>query len=135
MLMSDGDLIVSLQQKLQEKERELASLWMLLDDIESSGNIYKPDNTEYFKYVTRIVGKRHSVTNASRIDELCNQVRREEKHKYESEIIDLRHLLKKVMDSENLPDDLRQLIYRFLYKFNQVKSFDDVLDELSKKEK
>jgi hypothetical protein len=39
-------------------------LWMLLDDIDTASDMFKPDHTNYYKYVTMKHEERFAVTTA-----------------------------------------------------------------------
>ena len=46
---------------LEEWKEKAEFLWRLLDDIDTYGDVFKPDITAYFKKVNYIAARRHEV--------------------------------------------------------------------------
>ncbi len=53
--------IDDLKEKVDQGEAELKRLWGLLDDIDTAGDAFKPDQTPYFKYVDKKSCERHGL--------------------------------------------------------------------------
>lgn len=47
-----------------KKDAQIEFLWGLLDDISTSGDMYKPEHTAYFKYVNDMCEKRSEVAES-----------------------------------------------------------------------
>jgi len=50
--------------ELEKREREIAYLWGLLDDISTAGDMYKPEINGYFKYVNRVCEMRGKIAHS-----------------------------------------------------------------------
>lgn len=50
-IVMDVALAVAFAKRLDEKDKQITLLWDLLDDISTAGDMYKPEHTNYFKYV------------------------------------------------------------------------------------
>ena len=46
------------------KDQQIIYLWTLLDDISTAGDMFKPENTNYFRYVNRKCEARSAVANS-----------------------------------------------------------------------
>jgi len=49
---------------LEHKDDQITFLWKLLDDISTAGDMFKPENNGYFKYVNRKCEERSLVANS-----------------------------------------------------------------------
>ena len=49
---------------IKNKDDQIKFLWGLLDDISTAGDMYKPERTNYFKYVNKKCEERSVVANS-----------------------------------------------------------------------
>jgi len=54
----------TLAELCQKKDEQIETLWALLDDISTAGDMFKPENTNYFRYVEKTCSKRSEVASS-----------------------------------------------------------------------
>lgn len=54
------DKLIEKPATLEEWKAKAEALWILIDDIDTAGDMFKPEITAYFKYVNRKASERHS---------------------------------------------------------------------------
>lgn len=57
-IMNAKEALAELKE-FRESETAEEKLWQLLDDIDTAGDVFKPEITEYFKYVVKKTEERH----------------------------------------------------------------------------
>lgn len=55
---------MSEEKVIKNKDDQITLLWSLLDDISTAGDMFKPEHTNYFKYVNKKCEKRSLVANS-----------------------------------------------------------------------
>ena len=54
------DKLIEKPATLEEWKAKAEALWILLDDIDTAGDMFKPEITAYFKYVNRKAAERQT---------------------------------------------------------------------------
>ena len=52
------------EQRIKTKDDQIIFLWKLLDDISTSGDMFKPEVDNYFRYVNKKCEERSEVANS-----------------------------------------------------------------------